>query len=81
MLIDALRVDYVFNKTNSYYLKSIKKFEDKGKALSIKLRTHTPTVTLPRLKVRRLSLIIMNRNEFCSGIINGYNSFILGCFI
>jgi predicted AlkP superfamily pyrophosphatase or phosphodiesterase len=51
MLIDALRVDYVFNKTNSYYLKSIKKLEDQGKALSVKLRTHTPTVTLPRLKV------------------------------
>ncbi len=51
MLIDALRVDYVFNKNNSYYLKSIEKLEEKGKAFSVKLRTHTPTVTLPRLKV------------------------------
>ncbi len=51
MLIDALRVDYVFNKNSSYYLKSIEKFEEQGKAFSIKLRTHTPTVTLPRLKV------------------------------
>jgi predicted AlkP superfamily pyrophosphatase or phosphodiesterase len=51
MLIDALRVDYVFNKNSSYYLKSIEKFEEQGKAFSIKLRTHTPTVTLPRIKV------------------------------
>ncbi len=51
MLIDALRVDYVFNKNSSYYLKSVEKLEEEGKAFSIKLRTHTPTVTLPRLKV------------------------------
>ncbi|CAF1347512.1 unnamed protein product [Adineta steineri] len=50
VLIDALRADYVFNKNSSYYLKSIEKFEEEGKALSIKLRTHSPTVTLPRLK-------------------------------
>ena len=29
MLIDALRVDYIFNKNNSYYLKSIEKLEEK----------------------------------------------------
>jgi predicted AlkP superfamily pyrophosphatase or phosphodiesterase len=51
MIIDALRVDYVFNKNNSYYLKSVEKLEEEGKAFLIKLRTHTPTVTLPRLKV------------------------------
>jgi predicted AlkP superfamily pyrophosphatase or phosphodiesterase len=51
MLIDALRADYVFNKSNSYHLKSIEKLEENGKALSVKLRTHSPTVTLPRLKV------------------------------
>ncbi|CAF2699105.1 unnamed protein product [Rotaria sp. Silwood2] len=51
MLIDALRSDYVFNRNNSsFYLKSIEKFEENGKALSFKLRCHTPTVTLPRLK-------------------------------
>lgn len=53
MLIDALRADYIFNKNHSYYLKSIQNLEENGKALSIKLRTHTPTVTLPRLKVTR----------------------------
>lgn len=51
MIIDALRVDYVFNKNTSYVLKSIEKLEIQGKTQSIKLRTHTPTVTLPRLKV------------------------------
>ncbi len=51
ILIDALRADYVFNKSNSYNLKSIEKLEENGKALSVKLRTHSPTVTLPRLKV------------------------------
>ncbi|CAF3340115.1 unnamed protein product [Rotaria socialis] len=50
MLIDALRADYVFNKNHSYVLKSIEKFEEKGKVLSYKLRSHSPTVTLPRLK-------------------------------
>ncbi len=51
MLMNALRVDYAFNKNNSYYLKSIGQLEEKGNAFSIKLRTHIPTVTLPRLKV------------------------------
>jgi predicted AlkP superfamily pyrophosphatase or phosphodiesterase len=51
MLIDALRSGYVFNKNDSYYLKTIEKLEQQGKAFSVKLRTHTPTVTLPRLKV------------------------------
>ncbi|CAF1187915.1 unnamed protein product [Rotaria sp. Silwood1] len=50
MLIDALRADYVFNRNDSFYLKSIEKFEQNGKALSFKMRSHTPTVTLPRLK-------------------------------
>jgi predicted AlkP superfamily pyrophosphatase or phosphodiesterase len=52
MVIDALRSDYVFNKSNSYHLKSVDKFEENGHARSVKLRTHTPTVTLPRLKVK-----------------------------
>jgi predicted AlkP superfamily pyrophosphatase or phosphodiesterase len=51
MIIDALRVDYVFHGNNSYYLKSIQNLEEKGKAFSVKVRTHSPTVTLPRIKV------------------------------
>ena len=51
MIIDALRVDYVFNRNSSYYLKSIQRLEAQGKTQSLKVRTHTPTVTLPRLKV------------------------------
>ncbi|CAF4009305.1 unnamed protein product, partial [Rotaria sordida] len=50
MLIDALRSDYVFNRNDSFYLKSIEKLEENGKAISVELRSHTPTVTLPRLK-------------------------------
>ncbi|CAF1160553.1 unnamed protein product [Adineta ricciae] len=50
ILIDALRSDYIFNRNHSFYLRSIGKLEEEKKALSIKLRTHTPTVTLPRLK-------------------------------
>lgn len=50
MIIDALRIDYVFNRNHSFYLKSIERLENDGKALSIRIRTHTPTVTLPRLK-------------------------------
>ncbi|CAF1312754.1 unnamed protein product [Adineta ricciae] len=50
ILIDALRSDYIFNRNHSFYLRSISKLEEEKKALSIKLRTHTPTVTLPRLK-------------------------------
>ncbi|CAM4796724.1 unnamed protein product [Rotaria magnacalcarata] len=37
MIIDALRADYVFN-------------QEIGKCLSYKLRSHSPTITLPRLK-------------------------------
>ena len=50
MIIDALRIDYVFNRNHSFYLKSIEQLEQDGKALSIRIRTHSPTVTLPRLK-------------------------------
>ena len=50
MIIDALRLDYVFNRNHSYYLKSLSQLEEKGKVYSLKLRTHSPTVTLPRLK-------------------------------
>ncbi|CAF1606876.1 unnamed protein product [Rotaria magnacalcarata] len=50
MIIDALRADYVFNRNHSYYLKSIEKLEENGKCLSYKLRSHSPTITLPRLK-------------------------------
>jgi ethanolamine phosphate transferase 2 subunit G len=51
MLIDALRSDYVFNTNSSYHFKSIERLRRRGKVLTSELRTHTPTVTLPRIKV------------------------------
>ena len=53
MIIDALRADYVFNRSQSCHLRSIETFEQNGQALAVKLRSHSPTVTLPRLKVRK----------------------------
>ena len=51
MLIDALRSDYVFNKNSSYRLKIIEKFEKENRLFSIQIKVHSPTVTLPRIKV------------------------------
>ena len=56
MIIDALRSDYVLSRNSSFTLQSVAEFEDEGRAISFELRAHTPTVTLPRLKVIDLSV-------------------------
>ena len=61
MIIDALRADYVFNRSQPYHLRSIEKLKHDGQALSVKLRSHSPTVTLPRLKVRKTILRVRQK--------------------
>lgn len=90
MLIDAFRSDYIFNRNHSFYLKSIEQIETFGNVLSIKLRCHTPTVTLPRLKVNIYKFNKKEKNFFTKNVfffvllkvyINRNNTFILGCYI
>lgn len=56
MIIDALRSDYVFQRNHSFYLKSIEQLEKDHLTFTTTLKCHSPTVTLPRLKV----MIIIN---------------------
>lgn len=70
MIIDALRSDYVLSRNSSFTLQSVAQFEDEGRAISFELRAHTPTVTLPRLKVinrsdRRREPILTNVSRRC----------------
>ena len=51
MIIDALRSDYVFHRDDSFHLKSIGRLEKEKLCLTYQLKCHSPTVTLPRLKV------------------------------
>ena len=48
VLIDALRSDFVFDKTDMVQLKKMLGY---GRAVGFEVKAHPPTVTLPRIKV------------------------------
>jgi len=51
MLVDALRADFVYNHTSSEF-KFARQLMAAGKAVPFAAAAHSPTVTLPRIKVR-----------------------------
>ena len=56
VLIDALRSDFVFDKTDMVQLK---KMIGGGRAVGFEVKAHPPTVTLPRIKVCKLVNLLL----------------------
>lgn len=54
MIIDAMRTDFIDNQQSSVSLKYLSKLMNDGSACMNNMEVENPTVTMPRIKVKKI---------------------------